>query len=191
MINRRIVVAISGASGAIYGIRLLEELRSTGMVETHLIISDWAKKNIEYETDIKVEDVCALADYCYDNKNLGAKISSGSFLTSGMVIAPCSMKTLSAVACGFTENLIVRAADVALKEHRRLIMVPRETPLNAIHLENMLKLSRLGVTIAPPVPSFYQQPKTIDDLLKHFTGRILDNLGINNELSGRWQGDMH
>ncbi len=161
MINKRIVVAISGASGAIYGIRLLEALRATGTVETHLVISDWAKKNIEYETDLKVDDINKLADFCYENKNLGAKISSGSFITSGMVIAPCSMKTLSAVANGYTENLIIRAADVALKEHRKLVLVPRETPLNAIHLENMLKLSRLGVTIAPPIRRFISSPSLL------------------------------
>lgn len=181
----RIIVGISGASGAIYGIRLLEELKKRE-IETHLVISKWGTVTIEKETDYSVEQVMSLADKVYDEDNLGAAISSGSFKNNGMVIAPCSMKTLSGIANGYAEELIIRAADVCIKERRRLIILARETPLNPIHLENMLKLSRLGITIMPPVPAFYANPKTLDDIVNHTVGRILDQLDIDNELFTRW-----
>lgn len=181
----RIIVGISGASGAIYGIRLLEELKARG-IETHLIISRWGEVTIDKETNYTVEQVKALASKVYDEDNLAAAVSSGSFKNDGMVIAPCSMKTLSGIANGYAEDLLIRAADVALKERRRLILLVRETPLNPVHLENMLKLSRLDVTIMPPVPAFYSLPRTIDDMVNHTVGRVLDQLGVENQLFTRW-----
>lgn len=183
----KITVGISGASGVICGIRLLQKLKEKN-VETHLVLSDWAKKNIELETNFKVAEIEAMAHVCHDNKNMGACISSGSFISSGMVILPCSMKTLSAVANGYADSLIARAADVTIKEHRKLIIAPRETPLNAIHLENMLKLARLGVVVMPPMITFYNKPVGLDDVIEHIINRILDQLGIVEELSTRWSG---
>lgn len=190
----RLVVAISGASGAIYGIRLLEELRKAG-VETHLIISRWAEETIRQETDYTPEAVAALASVVYDPTDQGAALSSGSFPTAGMIVAPCSMKTLAAIAHGYTDNLITRAADVTLKEGRRLILLPRETPLHAIHLENMLTLARLGVAIVPPVPAFYHRPQQIMDIVDQTVGKVLDLLGLKHQLFRRWkngegQGNM-
>ncbi len=182
---QRLVVAISGASGPIYGIRLLQALNQAG-VEVHLILSPWAEKTIAIETSWSVADVKALAQRVYAADNMAAAVSSGSFRHDGMVIAPCSMRTLAAIAHGLSDNLIARAADVTLKERRPLILVPRETPFNLIHLENMVRLHHAGAVIMPPVPSFYHRPQTIDDLLDHFTGRILDLLGIDNTLVGRW-----
>lgn len=184
-VNKRIIVGISGSTGPIYGIRLLEALKNTP-VETHVIISEWAEKTIQIETDYTAAEVKALADFVHPPKNQAAKISSGSFQTDAMVIVPCSMKTLSSVAHGFADNLISRAADVILKEKRQLIMVPRETPLHDIHLENMLKLSRMGVVMMPPMPAFYNKPETIDDIVNHTVSRLLDQLGIDNDLVGRW-----
>ncbi len=184
----KIIIGISGASGAIYGIRLLEELKARG-IETHLIISKWGEVTIAKETDYTVDQVKLLAANVYEEDNLAAAISSGSFQNNGMVIAPCSMKTLSGIANGYAEDLLIRAADVAIKERRRLILLTRETPLNPIHLENMLKLSRLGVTIMPPVPAFYSNPHTIGDIVNHTIGRILDQLGLENQLFTRWGGD--
>ncbi|WP_066636543.1 UbiX family flavin prenyltransferase [Desulfolucanica intricata] len=181
----RIVVGITGASGAIYGISLLKHLQSLD-VETHLILSSWARKTIELETNYSPDSIIKLASRCYAEDDQAASVSSGSFIHHGMVIIPCSMKTLSAVAHGYADNLISRAADVTIKESRKLILVPRESPLSAIHLENMLKLSRLGVSIIPPVPSFYHKPETIEDLVLHFTGRILDHLGLKHNISSRW-----
>lgn len=185
---KRIVVAMSGATGAIYGVRLLEALQNRPEVETHLVVSQWAEKTIALETGYGLEDVKSMAGAVYDVNNLGAAIASGSYATGGMVIAPCSMKTLSAVAHGFAYNLIARAADVMLKEHRKLVLVVRETPLSAIHLENMLKLANLGVVIMPPVPAFYNQPVTIDDLVNHYVGRIMNQLGLDSELVNGWEG---
>jgi len=185
---KRIVVALTGASGAIYGIRLLEELKSSGNAEIHLIISAWAEQTIRLETDTTPEQVAGLADTTYAESDLAAPISSGSFPTAAMVVAPASMKTVAAIACGLTDNLIVRAADVAIKERRPLILVPRETPLSPIHLENLAKLSRLGVTILPPMPGFYSRPRTIEDLVNHTVGKILDQLGIDHRLYARWEG---
>jgi len=181
----KMVVAISGATGAIYGIKLLEELNNA-KIETQLIISDSAKKTIELETDYSLADIEEMASYQFPYGDIAAPPASGSFLHQGMVIAPCSMKTLSAIANGYADNLITRAADVTIKERRKLILLVRETPLSPIHLENMLKLARLGVIIMPPVPSFYQHPKTIEDTMKQIIGRIFDQLGIENSLVKRW-----
>ncbi|WP_003542199.1 UbiX family flavin prenyltransferase [Desulfotomaculum nigrificans] len=185
--RKRIVVGISGATGVIYGIRLLEQLKKDN-VETHLILTNWASRNIELETNYLPEDVAKLADYCHKENNLASVLASGSFIHNGMVVAPCSMKTLAALAHGFADNLLVRAADVTLKEGRKLVLMPRETPLNAIHLENMLKLAKLGVTIMPPMPSFYNRPVTLDDLVNQTIGRVLDTLGLENNLTKRWPG---
>lgn len=186
----RLVVGITGATGAIYGIRTLEALRSSG-VESHLVISPWGEKTIEAEASHSVEAVKALAFRCYDPSDLGAPISSGSYLTEGMVIVPCSMKTLAAIANGYSENLIERAADVTIKEHRPLVLVVRETPLSAIHLENMLKLARLGVTIMPPMPAFYCGPRSIDDIVNHLVGKVLDKFNIQHDLFQRWGSSEH
>ncbi|SFR00124.1 UbiX family flavin prenyltransferase [Desulfoscipio geothermicus] len=183
----RIVVAITGATGAVYGITMVRELARAG-VETYLVISNWARRTIELETDFKISNIDALAARVYNAENLAAPIASGSFRHQGMVIAPCSMKTLAAIAGGYADNLISRAADVTLKEKRRLVLLPRETPLHEIHLENMLKLARAGAVIMPPVPAFYHRPSTITDLVMHTVGRVLDLLEIDNNLAPRWQG---
>lgn len=186
---KRIVVAVSGASGTIYGLRLLEALHAQPEVEVHLVMSPWAKENLAVEaTGYSLAQVHALADFVYDHRNMGATIASGSFRHDGMVIVPASMKTLAAIATGLGDSLIGRAADVTLKERRPLIVVPRETPLNQIHLENMLKLAKMGVEIIPPMPAFYQQPQTIDDLIAHTTMKLLDHLKIANDLAPRWPG---
>ena len=181
----RIIVGITGASGVIYGISLLEALRRLN-IETHLILSRQAERLITVETAYTPEEVRSLAAYAYAAEDLHAPVASGSFLCQGMVVAPCSMKTLAGIAGGYAENLIQRAADVTLKEGRRLILLPRESPFNAIHLENMLKLARLGVIIAPPVPAFYPRPQTINDLVRFSVGRVLDLLGIEHRLFPRW-----
>ncbi|ACV63815.1 3-octaprenyl-4-hydroxybenzoate carboxy-lyase [Desulfofarcimen acetoxidans DSM 771] len=186
----RIVVGITGASGAIYGIKLLQQLKNM-KIETHLILSKWARRTIELETEHTPDSLSQLADCCYEADDQAAPVSSGSFLHQGMVIVPCSMKTLSAVAHGYTDNLISRAADVTIKENRKLILVPRESPLSSIHLENMLKLASLGVTVMPPMPAFYHKPKTIEELVLHTIGRILDHLAIDHDISHRWTGLSH
>lgn len=183
-----IVVAMTGATGAVYGIRLLQYLSQRPDVTTHLILSQWAEKTIRLETDVTMEDVIALADVHYNPQNQAAAISSGSFPHDGMVILPCSMKTLAAIAHGFGSELIPRAADVAIKEQRKLILAVRETPLSPIHLENMLKLARLGVVIMPPVPNFYSRPQTLNDLVDAFVGRVLAQLGIANDIYTPWNG---
>ncbi|MFX4263402.1 UbiX family flavin prenyltransferase [Pelotomaculum propionicicum] len=181
----RIVVGITGASGAVYGITILEYLKLR-QIETHLIISRWAEQTITLETGYRPEQVAALAYRCYAADDMAAAVSSGSFVHSGMVIAPCSMKTLASIACGFSDSLIARAADVTIKEGKKLVLMPRETPLSAIHLENMLKLARIGVAIMPPVPAFYNRPAAVDDIVKQSAGRALDLLGIENDLLRRW-----
>ena len=186
MEKRRVVIGMTGATGAIYGIRLLELLREHSDCSRHLIISPWAEETITYETGYTVPQVRSLADEVYDVRDLAAPVSSGSFQTLGMVVLPCSMKTLSAIAHGYDDNLIVRAADVTIKEGRPLVLCPRESPLSAIHLENMLKLSRLGVKLVPPMPNFYQHPATIDDLVRYQVIRTLDQLGLHLENAGRW-----
>ncbi|MCO1600807.1 UbiX family flavin prenyltransferase [Desulfosporosinus nitroreducens] len=183
-----IIVGVSGATGIIYAINLLRALKDRDNLNTHLIISDWAKENLKIETNYSLEEVESLATVVYDNKNLGAKTSSGSFITDGMVIVPCSMKTLSSIANGYDDNLISRTAGVMIKERRKLILSPRETPLSAIHIENMLKLSRIGVRMVPPMPAFYNHPQSIEDMIDHHVMKILDQLGINVDRAKRWQG---
>ena len=182
---KRLTVGISGATGAIFGIRLLEFL-SKSDVETHLIITEAGENTILMETDWKVEEVKSLAKVVHDIKDLGADISSGSFLSEGMVIIPCSIKSLSGIANSFNENLLIRVADVTLKERRKLVLVVRETPLHLGHIELMLQASRMGAILLPPVPAFYFYPKTIDDLISHTVGKVLDLFGINHHLFNRW-----
>ncbi len=182
----KIVIGFSGASGIIYGIRLLEILHSIN-IQTYLIISEWAKKNIEIETDKTLEYVKSLSSVNYDNFRLDASVSSGSFLHDGMVIGPCSMKSLSSIANGYDDTLISRAASVTLKESRKLIIVPRETPLSRIHLENMVKLQEAGAIILPAMPGFYHKPSTIEEIIDHLVGKILDQLNIKHDLFKRWK----
>ncbi|MBA4390021.1 MAG: 3-octaprenyl-4-hydroxybenzoate carboxy-lyase [Syntrophus sp. (in: bacteria)] len=184
---KRIIVGITGATGVIYGIRLLEVLKELG-IETHVMLSEAAKKNILIETSFTVEMVERLAYTIHDIKNMAASISSGSFKTDGMVIVPCTIKTLSGVAHSYNDNLIVRAADVVLKERRRLILVVRETPLHKGHLELMSRVADLGGIILPPIPAFYHAPKTIDDLINHTVGKMLDLMDIDHSLYKRWEG---
>jgi 4-hydroxy-3-polyprenylbenzoate decarboxylase len=184
---KRIVVGITGASGAIYGVRLLERLRELP-VETHLVATRWARVTIEHETGRSYAEVKQLADVVYAEADQAAAISSGSFRTDGMVVAPCSTKTLAAIASGFAHNLVCRAADVVLKERRRLVLAVRETPLNAIHLRNMLSLAELGVTIFPPTPAFYNRPQQIDELVDQTVLRILDQFGYELPSASRWSG---
>lgn len=184
----RIILGISGASGAIYGVSILRALHQAG-VETHLVMSGWAKRTMAQECpDITPESLSALAAQTYHPHDLSAAIASGSFRTAGMIIAPCSMKTMAALAAGLSGDLMTRAADVCLKERRTLVVCPRETPLNAIHLENMLKLNRAGAVIMPPVPAFYNRPASLDDIIHHFTGRVLDHFGVDHTLYREWTG---
>jgi len=185
----KIIVAITGATGAIYGVRILQRLRDAG-AETHLVISRWGARTLLHETPYSREQVEALATVVYAPGDMGAAISSGSFRTDGMVIAPCSAKTLAAVAHGFGETLVHRAADVVLKERRKLVMVVRETPLSDIHLENMLKLSRMGSVMLPPMPAFYNHPRTVDDVVEHTVSRVLDQFGLDVSGVERWSGEM-
>ncbi|APX73262.1 3-octaprenyl-4-hydroxybenzoate carboxy-lyase [Companilactobacillus allii] len=186
--KKKIVIGVTGASGTVYAIDLIKKLKKVPNVETHGIFSAWAKKNLQLETDYSLEEIRNMLDFYYNDSDLGATIASGSFLTDGMVIVPASMKTVASIAVGIGDNLISRAADVTLKEQRKLIMVPRETPLNTIHLENMTKLSKMGVQMIPPIPAFYNHPKTIQDLVDHQTMKIFDALGIDSESTGRWEG---
>jgi 4-hydroxy-3-polyprenylbenzoate decarboxylase len=181
----RLIVALSGATGSIYGIRLLECLRDAG-VETHAVISRWGVRTLLHETSYSKEQVEALATRAYAPGDMGAAISSGSFKTDGMIVVPCSAKTLAAIAHGVGDNLIHRAADVILKERRKLVLAVREAPLSDIHLENMLKLSRMGVVICPPMPGFYQHPHSIDDIVTHSVVRMVDQFGIHIDGPGRW-----
>lgn len=184
----RIIIGMSGASGIIYAERLLEVLKTTEGCETHLVISNGAKLAIKQESDRTVKEIEALADVVHNDHNLAASIASGSFKTDGMVIVPCSMKTLSAVANSYGENLLARAADVVLKERRPLILVPREMPLHAGHCRLMHEAALIGAIIAPPVPAFYTRPQTVQDIVDHTVGRLLDLLGIDNALCQRWEG---
>ena len=184
----RLIVGITGASGVIYGIRLLEMLKGIDGIETHAVISRGARLNIALETDWKAADVEALADVVHSDKDLAAPISSGSFRTTGMIIAPCSMKTLSGVVNSYADNLIVRAADVVLKERRRLVLVPRESPLHAGHLRLMHEAALMGAVICPPMPAFYGNPQTLDDIIDHSVGRALDLFDIETGRVRRWQG---
>jgi 4-hydroxy-3-polyprenylbenzoate decarboxylase len=184
---RRLIIAITGASGTAYGVRLLQVLQATD-IETHLVLTDSAKLTMAAETDFQPAQVQALADVVHASKNVGATIASGSFVTLGMVIAPCSINTLSEIAWGITSNLISRAADVTLKERRRLILLTRETPLHAGHLKSMLQVTQNGAIVMPPVPALYIKPKSIDDIIDHTVGRILDLLGLDTDLVQRWNG---
>lgn len=184
--HKDIVVAITGATGVIYGIKLLEVLRGIDPVQTHLVISEWGLRVIELETDYRPDEVAALADYHHGFKDLSAPIASGSFQADAMVVVPCSMKTLSAVAHGFADNLIARAADVMLKERRPLIVVPRETPLSRVHLDNMISIDSAGGVIMPAMPSFYHRPATLDDMVLQFTARVADMLNLPHQLTKRW-----
>ena len=189
--SKRIVIGISGASGVIYGVRMLSLLKEKDF-ETHLILSEAGKKNIEIETTYKAGEVAAMATHVYDNKDVGAALASGSFLTEGMVVVPCTIKTLSGIANSYTDNLLVRAADVTLKEKRKLVLVVRETPLHKGHLRLMTMAADTGAHILPPVPSFYHQPKTIDDIIDQTIGKIFDYLGIKHDLFRRWgEGDSN
>jgi 4-hydroxy-3-polyprenylbenzoate decarboxylase len=188
-LNGKLIVGITGATGTIFGVRLLQILEGSGL-ETHLVISKWAERTLTHETPYSAEEVQQMATAVHRVSNQGAPISSGSFLTNGMIIAPCSMRTLGAIASGVSDNLITRAADVTLKERRKLVMLVREAPFNDIHLENMLKLSRMGVVILPPVPAFYNHPRTIDDIVNHVVQRALDQFDIHVDVVERWDGVM-
>jgi flavin prenyltransferase len=183
----RLIVGITGATGTIFGVRLLQMLHGSG-VETHLVVSKWAARTLVHETTQTLKDVQSLATQSYGITDQGAAISSGSFVTLGMVIAPCSMRTLAAIAHGLGDNLIHRAADVILKERRKLVLVVRESPFNEIHLENMLKLARMGVVILPPVPAFYNNPQNLDDMVNHITMRVIDQFDIHLDVMNRWDG---
>jgi 4-hydroxy-3-polyprenylbenzoate decarboxylase len=188
---KKIIIGMSGASGLIYGIRLLEVLKVDPQVETHLVMTASARLNISLETDWQAEAVIALADQVHSVKDLAASIASGSFRTDGMIVAPCSMKTLSAIVNSYADNLLTRAADVMLKERRRLVLMPRETPLHAGHCELLLKACQIGAIVAPPMPALYARPKTIDDMINHNVGRVLDLFDIESGLVNRWQGAAH
>ncbi len=183
--NDHLIVGMSGSSGSIYGIRLLEALKNTP-ITSHFILSKPAEMTLAYETELKTADVRALADKVYPINDVGAGPASGSFRTLGMVIAPCSMKTLAEIAMGMSTNLLTRAADVTLKERRRLVLMVRETPFNRAHLKNMLAVTEMGGIIAPPLPAFYARPESLDDIVDHSVGRILDLFDIDNDLAGRW-----
>ena len=183
--TKRIVIGISGASGVTYGVRMLDVLRETDF-ETHLIISDAGRLNIEIETSYKPADVEAMADFVYDHKDMAASLASGSFLTEGMVVVPCTIKSLSGIANSYNENLLVRTADVTLKEKRKLVLVVRETPLHVGHLRLMTQAAEMGAHILPPVPSFYHQPETIEDIIDQTIGKVLDYMGIEHDLFRRW-----
>ncbi|HEY6981570.1 UbiX family flavin prenyltransferase [Reyranella sp.] len=182
----RLIVGISGASGVIFGVRLLEGLKALP-VETHLVMTRTAELTLAHETDFRASDVRRLADVAYKIDDLAAAISSGSYRTMGMIVAPCSMRSLSEIAHGITSNLLTRAADVVLKERRKLVLVARETPLHAIHLRNMTSLAEMGVIIAPPVPAFYNRPKTLDEVVNHTVGRILDLFDLDTGKVKRWR----
>lgn len=184
-IKMDIIVAITGSSGVLYGIRMLEILQKLG-INTHLVLSDWGERNIRIETRKTVDYVKSLSSITYDNSNMAAPISSGSYQIDGMAIVPCSMKTVSSIANGYDDNLISRAAGVCIKESRRLVLVPRETPLSAIHLKNMLRLCKIGVVILPAMPGFYHKPRTIEDLVDHLVGKILDQFRIEHSVFRRW-----
>ena len=185
---KKIIVGIGGASGVIYGVRLLEKLRAADGVETHLVMSRTAIMNVELETEQSPADVAALADHSYRHNDVAATLASGSFRTDGMVVAACSMKTLSAIVHSYTDNLLTRAADVCLKERRRLILMPRETPLHAGHCKLLLEAAQLGAVIAPPMPAMYAKPETVDDLIDHAVGRVMDLLDIDSDFVKRWRG---
>jgi 4-hydroxy-3-polyprenylbenzoate decarboxylase len=186
---RRLIIGVTGSTGAIFGVRMLEALRSVH-VETHLIISKWGQRTLEHETAYTVEQVRALASVVHSPRDLGATVSSGSFKTNGMVVVPCSVRTLAAIATGYGEHLVHRAADVTMKEGRRLVLVVREMPLSVVHLENMLKLARMGVCIMPPMPAFYDHPKSLEDMVGQIVARVLEQFDIDMPFMKRWDGEM-
>ena len=184
---RRIIVGMTGASGAIYGIRLLEALRAEP-IEVHLVMSEWARKTIVLETDYRASTVAKLADVVYPEDDMNAAVGSGSFLAAGMIVAPCSMKSVAAIANGLSQNLLHRAADCTLKEQRKLVLLVREAPLSVIHLENMLRVARAGAIVSPPVPAFYARPHSLDEMVDHTIGRLLDHFDIERGMVRRWDG---
>ncbi len=188
--KRRLIVAITGATGAIYGVRLLETLRRLPGVETHLVVSAAGWLNIQHELELDKTAVHALADVVHNVRDVGASIASGSFATDGMIVAPCSMRTLASIAHGLSDNLITRAADVVLKERRRLVLLVRETPFNLAHLRNMTAVTEMGGVIFPPLPAFYHKPATIDELVDHTVARVIDLFGVSEPVAAAWQG-MH
>ena len=192
MVNdkKRIVIGISGASGVIYGIRMLELLKGHDEWETHLILTDSGRKNIEIETEFSVDDVSDMCDFYYSNSDMSAPLASGSFITQAMVVIPCTIKTLSGIANSYSESLIVRCADVHLKERRKLVLVVRETPLHSGHLSLMKRASNMGALILPPIPSFYHKPKSIMDIIDQTIGKVFDFVGINHNLFKRWSGEI-
>lgn len=183
---RRIIVGISGASGSVYGYATLRALREAGGIETHLVVTDSARKTIAIETSLQIGDFAKLADVVYDDGDLAAAIASGSFLTDGMIVTPCSMRSASAIAASLDGNLLVRAADVCLKERRRLVLVVRETPLHLGHLRTLASLAEIGAVILPPIPAMYAKPRSVEDIVAHTVGKALDQLGVANELFRRW-----
>ena len=184
----RLIIGMTGATGAPLGVALLQALRDMPEVETHLVMSKWAKTTIELETPWTVREVAAMVDFSHSPADQAATISSGSFQTDGMIVIPCSMKTLAGIRAGYADGLVGRAADVVLKEGRKLVLVPREMPLSTIHLENMLALSRMGVAMVPPMPAFYNHPETVDDIVQHVVTRVLDQFGLKHDKARRWQG---
>jgi 4-hydroxy-3-polyprenylbenzoate decarboxylase len=187
---KRLIIGMTGATGAIFGARLLEVLDGTD-IETHLIVSKWSQQTLEHETSYTLDRLRDLASETYSAGDMGAKVSSGSFHTDGMVIVPCSLRSVASIAHGLGDHLVHRAADVILKEKRKLVVVARELPLSTIHLENLLKLSQMGVTILPPMPAFYNHPESLDDMVDHIVMRILDQFDVARELVARWDGKMH
>ena len=187
---RRLIVAITGATGAIYGVQLLRRLRELRGIETHLLLSSAGVLNVHQELDMKRGDVEALAHVVHNVNDIGASVASGSFATAGMVVAPCSMKTLGAIANGLADNLIARAADVCLKERRRVVLLARETPLNLAHIRNMEAVTLMGGVIFPPVPAFYQRPRSIEEMVDHTLARVLDLFDIEHDLAPRWSGQV-
>ncbi len=186
----RLIIGISGSSGVIYGIRMLQVLKNQADVETHLVMSPTAKMNIPIETDIQIKQVEVLADVVHNFNDIAAIISSGSFKTDGMIIAPCSMKTLSAIVNSYADNLLVRAADVVLKEGRKLVLMPRETPLHVGHCRLLFEAAQMGIQIAPPMPAFYNRPETIEDIVNHSVGRVLDLFSLDSGIVKRWAGTI-
>jgi flavin prenyltransferase len=187
-VPRRLIVAITGATGSIYGVRLLETLRRLGGVESHLLISSAGWLNIQHELDLDKTAVHALADVVHNVRDVGASIASGSFATDGMIVAPCSMKTLASIALGLSDNLITRAADVVLKERRRLVLMVRETPFNLAHLRNMTSVTEMGGVIFPPLPAFYHRPASIDEMVDQTVDRVIDMLALGNPIAAAWPG---
>ncbi|VXC46083.1 3-octaprenyl-4-hydroxybenzoate carboxy-lyase [Burkholderia sp. 8Y] len=187
-VQRRLIVAITGATGAIYGVRLLETLRRLGGVETHLLVSSAGWLNIQHELDLDKAAVNALADVVHNVRDVGASIASGSFATDGMIVAPCSMRTLASIAHGLSDNLVTRAADVVLKERRRLVLLVRETPFNLAHLRNMTAVTEMGGVVFPPLPAFYHKPATIDEMVDHTVARVIDMFDVTRPIAAAWPG---